>query len=1091
MPGVSIQVALEHRTTYRYDRPVTLGPQVVRLRPAPHARTPILSYSLSVQPEQHFVNWQQDPLGNWMARLVFEAPTDVFEVVVDLIADMGTINPFDFFIEEAAEDFPFTYDAELREELAPYLRTAGAGPLLADWLKGAPNGDIRTLDALVALNQRVAQTVGYSVRMEPGIQTPEVTLERAVGSCRDSAWLLVQALRELGVAARFASGYLIQLKEDIPPLTGPSVKQDFTDLHAWAEAYVPGAGWIGLDATSGLLTSEGHIPLACAAEPSMAAPITGAVSDAEVEFDFANVVTRLHEPPRVTKPYTDEQWDRIDALGRAVDVRLRASDVRLTMGGEPTFVSASDMDAPEWNTEADGGTKHPLAVGFSRRLADRFASGALIRHGQGKWYPGEPIPRWQIGIHWRADGKPLWRDPTLLAAPTEPGRATKADAQALAEAIADGLGIGGEQLVAGYEDTLDALLRESKLPAGAPPELDAPDPEDPRLADAHERAKLIAELDDHDGMPTGWALPLQRVDGDDRWTTGAWHLRRGRLYLIPGDSPMGLRLPLDSLTWVQPYPEPGRSTFATAQALREPVLQTTAPPAPVVASPAPVTALVVELRDGNPCVFLPPIDAPEDAVELIELVERCAAAVGHPVVIEGYAPPGGGVLKSFDVTPDPGVIEVNIHPSETWEELAEKAETLVEEGRLAGLATEKFALDGLHSGTGGGSHLTLGGRTPRDSPFLRRPDLLRSLITLWQHHPSLSYLFSGRFIGPTSQAPRVDEARHENLYELEIAFAEMERLAELGPPPAWQVDRLLRNLLTDLTGNTHRAEFCIDKLYDPGSERGRLGVVELRGFEMAPHPRMALVQSLLVRALVARCWTDPYRGELVRWGTELHDRFLLPFWVEQDISDVVADLRRSGIRFEREWLEPFLDFRFPTLGETVVEGVRIELRMGIEPWNVLGEEQSSGGTARYVDSSLERLQVRVDGLTDGRHVVLCNGIPVPLQKTAVAGTYVGGVRYRAWQPWSALHPTIGIHSPLVFDLADRWSGRSLGGCTYHVVHPGGRSYDTFPVNAAEAEARRASRFEAAGHTPGPIAIPEVSRAGEYPRTLDLRRAPRG
>jgi len=267
-------------------------------------------------------------------------------------------------------------------------------------------------------------------------------------------------------------------------------------------------------------------------------------------------------------------------------------------------------------------------------------------------------------------------------------------------------------------------------------------------------------------------------------------------------------------------------------------------------------------------------------------------------------------------------------------------------------------------------------------------------------------------------------------------------------------------------------------------------VLELRGFEMAPHPRMAMVQALLVRALVARFWMDPYKGELVRWGTELHDRFLLPWWVEHDIADVTADLRRAGIRFEQAWLDPFLDFRFPVLGETVVSDVRMELRMAIEPWNVLGEESGSGGTARYVDSSVERLQLRVDGLTEERHVVLCNGVPVPLQPTGTPGTYVAGVRFRAWQPWSALHPTIGIHGPLVFDLVDRWSRRSLGGCTYHVVHPGGRGYETFPVNAEEAEARRASRFEAAGHTPGPIDVPSDTRPGDYPRTLDLRRAPR-
>ncbi|MBO9532207.1 MAG: transglutaminase family protein [Solirubrobacteraceae bacterium] len=1106
---VGMQVAVEHRTTYRYDRPVQLGPQVIRLRPAAHCRTPILSYSLHVGGGEHFINWQQDPVGNHIARLVFPEPVLEFTVTVDLVADMTVINPFDFFVEESAKEFPFVYDAQLEKELAPYLETRGGpGPLLAGWLAEHTPQGLNTLDTLVELNRRVAGAVGYSVRMEPGVQDPEVTLDREIGSCRDSAWLLVHALRNLGIAARFASGYLVQLAPDRQPLEGPpGPTSDFTDLHAWAEAYLPGAGWVGLDATSGLLTGEGHIPLACTAEPASAAPIAGSIEaheDLHTEFDFANVVTRIHEPPRVTKPYSDEQWERVLDLGRAVDLRLRANDVRLTMGGEPTFVSATDMESAEWNTDADGPTKYGLATALAGRLADRFASGALLRHAQGKWYPGEPLPRWAIGVHWRTDGEPLWNDPALLADPSIPGTASTADAAALAEAIASGLGIDAERLQPAYEDRLDQLMREARLPGGNPPEITDPEEDDARLRDAVGRAALTAELDAAAGQgePTGWALPLHRADGEDRWRSGRWTLRRGRLILLPGDSPMGFRLPLESLTWLMPLPDPEPSRFASRPPLpstgpeagaADPVVQTllTPPPALLTDGAPPITALCVEVRDGHPRVFLPPVPSADHAVELIGIVEQAAAKVGVPIVIEGYPPPGDDRLRSLSVTPDPGVIEVNIHPSETWDELTERTDGLDDDARRLGLATEKFEIDGLHSGTGGGSHVTLGGRTPADSPFLRRPDLLRSMVTYWQHHPSLSYLFSGRFIGPTSQAPRVDEARHENLYELEIAFSEMDRLSKLGPPPAWQVDRLLRNLLTDLTGNTHRAEFCIDKLYDPGSESGRLGIVELRGFEMPPHPQMSLVQGLLVRALIARLWSDPYAHDLVRWGTELHDKFLLPWWVEHDVRDVVGDLRRSGIRFEAEWLEPFLAFRFPLLGETVVDGVRMELRMAVEPWHVLGEESSGTGTSRYVDSSVERLQLRVDEYVEGRHVVLCEGRPVPMQPTGTPGTYVAGVRYRAWQPWSALHPTIGVHSPLVFDLVDRWSGRSLGGCTYHVVHPGGRSYDTFPVNASEAEARRSGRFEAAGHTPGPIEIPQMrDRSGEYPRTLDLRRAPR-
>ena len=1086
---MSIRVALEHRTVYRYDRPVRLGPQSIRLRPAPHSRTPILAYSLKVQPGDHFVNWQQDPFGNHIARLVFPEPTTEFSVTVDLIADMTVINPFDFFLEETAKTWPFAYEPGLRHDLAPYLDVGDPDPVLSDWLAGIPREPMATIDALIEVNRRVNAAVAYSVRMEPGVLSPAEVLTRAVGSCRDSAWLLVHTLRHLGIAARFASGYLVQLAEDQPFGNGshppPAVAQDFTDLHAWAEAYVPGAGWIGLDATSGLLTGEGHIPLSCTPSPAASAPIAGAVEPAEVTFDFSNTVTRSEERPRVTLPYTDEQWAAIDALGHAVDDRLDAGDVRLTMGGEPTFVAAGDMEADEWNTAAMGPTKHGLAVDLALRLADRFAPGALIQHGQGKWYPGEPLPRWEVRVRWRTDGVPLWRDRSLLAHPSgEAGSSTSADARALTEAITDALSLPADAAVPAYEDEAERLLREAREPGGDPPELDDPDPEDPRLADRAAREAFIAQLDAERGDPAGWALPLHRGVGDEAWRTGTWTLRRGgRLFLIPGDSPIGLRLPLTALTWTPPVPDPEPSRFAAVGALeREPAIA-----AVEEIEPPPITALCVELRDGHVHVFLPPLDDLAHAAELLRIVEDAAAETATPVIIEGYAPPsGGGLAQSFSVTPDPGVIEVNIHPSSTWEELVEKAGVLHEEAREIGLASEKFALDGLHTGTGGGAHLTCGGTTPKDSPFLRRPDLLRSLITYWQHHPSLSYLFSGRFIGPTSQAPRVDEARHENLYELEIAFNELARLAEEAdddaPVPAWTVDRLLRNLLTDLTGNTHRAEFCIDKLYDPGTESGRLGIVELRGFEMPPHPQMGLVQSLLVRALIARFWEEPYTGPLVRWGTELHDRFLLPWFCEQDIRTVVAEL--DG--FDPAWLDPFLEFRFPHLGTAHVDGVDIELRMAIEPWHVLGEE-SGAGTARYVDSSLERLQVRVDGMVGERHVLTCNGHRVPLQPTGVAGSYVGGVRYRAWQPWSALHPTIEIHSPLVFDVLDRWTERSMGGCTYHVVHPGGRSYDTFPVNASEAQSRRSNRFEAAGHTPGPVRVPPAVAPGEYPRTLDLRR----
>lgn len=1089
---LSTRVALEHVTTYRFARAVGLSPHIVRLRPAAHSRTPIVSYALDVEPAEHFVTWIQDPAGNQMARIVMPDPVDHLQIRVTLLADLTPINPFDFFVEEGAQTWPFAYPPELWAELAPYSVKEEPGPRLAEWLEGVDRTPAQIIDFIVALNQRVRKAVGYTTRMEAGIQTPEETLERGIGSCRDSAWMLVRALRELGLAARFVSGYAIQLAQ---PDGKPPV--DSADLHAWAETYVPGAGWIGLDATSGYLATEGHIPLACTADPVNAAPVSGATEPVETELTFSTLVTRVSQLPRVTDPYDPETWAAIDALGRSVDARLEAADTRLTMGGEPTYVAAHDQDGDEWNVAALGPTKYPLGAAYARRLAARMAPGAMLLHTQGKWYPGEPLPRWKVGVHWRADGEPLWRDGALLADPSIPGAAVEADAERLIRAITEELGIDGERLLPAYEDPIERAWREAQLPVGAPPSLKtaagtAPDPD--------ERTALVATLDADRGEPAGWVLPLHRAAGEEAWRTGAWHLRRGALFLIPGDSPIGLRLPLEALTWRAAGVEPELSNSVTHPALAP--AGTRPAQATVQMDPEPqatekgqdpplYTALCVRIADGHPHVFLPPLPDFAHAAELVGLVENAASALGLPVVIEGYAPSGDARGRRFDVTPDPGVIEVNIHPSANWPELVDRAGVLDEEAAALDLSAEKFALDGTHTGTGGGAHLTLGAATPADSLFLRRPEVLQSMLTFWQHHPSLSYLFSGRFVGPTCQAPRVDEGRHDSLYQLEVAFGELARMTEEagGRPAPWLIDRTLGNLLVDQTGNRHRAEFCIDKLYSAASEAGRLGVLELRGFEMPPHRQMALVQTLLVRALVARFAEADYEGPLVRWGTELHDRYLLPWWCESDIRDVLADLRRHGIAFPDTWMKPFALFRFPILGEVSTDELRLELRLAIEPWNVLGEAAGSG-SARYVDSSIERIQIRVDGLTPGRHLVACNGREVPMAPTAVPGTAIGSVRYTAWQTWSSLHPTIPVHGPLHVDVFDTWTGAATVGGTYHVSHPGGRSYDTRPVNDAEAQARRASRFVAGASGLTSVQTEASSRAGEYPRTLDLRRVPR-
>jgi len=1163
---MSIHVALNHVTHYRYDRLVGLGPQVVRLRPAPHCRSKILSYSLKVEPaEGHFLNWQQDPFANYQARLVFPNKTREFKVTVDVVVEMAVYNPFDFFLEPGAEEFPFTYDPLLKQELAPYLVADPLTPKFKNFLNSTNRKRRRTIDFLVDLNQQVHKAVAYTIRMEPGVQTPEETLTLASGSCRDSAWMMVQLLRHCGLAARFVSGYLIQLKSDVKALDGPSgTEVDFTDLHAWCEVYLPGAGWIGLDATSGLLAGEGHVPLACTPQPSGAAPIEGGVDKSEVEFSHHMQITRIYESPRVTKPYTEDQWADVMALGDAVDRELVAGDVRLTMGGEPTFVAVDDRDAPEWNTDALGPTKRGFATALVHKLRAQYGLGGFLHFGQGKWYPGEQLPRWALNIYWRADGQPVWADPSLFTDERTPTHYTSEDARRFTYALAHRLSLSDRFIQAGFEDSWYYLWRERRLPVNV-------DPFNSKLDDEMERARLRRVFEQKLDTPVGYVLPIKATDpwanAGAHWATGPWFFRDERMYLMPGDSPMGLRLPLDSLPWVSqadfPYmierdptedrgalpahadlaarysavaAQPGTPDYligkrpataatqrfqsaTTGPATTSTRAQADQQPEPPEYAQVPArhqsahwitrTALCVEVRDprrasgpkaeavgeksGVLYVFMPPLERLEDYLELLAAIEATAKSLGVQLVLEGYPPPRDPRLKLLQVTPDPGVIEVNIHPVTNWKELVDNTEFLYNAAFESRLSAEKFMTDGRHTGTGGGNHFVMGGATPADSPFLRKPELLASLLAYWHNHPSLSYLFSGMFVGPTSQAPRVDEARNDQLYELEIALEQIHaNRAKYGQHmPPWLVDRTLRNILIDVTGNTHRSEFSIDKMYSPDSATGRLGLLELRAFEMPPHPHMSSVQQLLLRALIARFWKTPFQALLTRWGTELHDRFMLPTFIRMDFDDVLADMRAAGYPFDPSWFAPHLEFRFPLVGAVNAAGVELTLRNALEPWHVMGEESAAGGTARYVDSSLERIEVQLKGFNESRYCVTCNGRALPLHPTGTVGEYVAGVRYKAWNPPSSLHPTIGVHAPLTFDIVDTWMKRSLGGCTYHVAHPGGRSYDTFPVNAFEAESRRLARFSTLGHTPGLLHVPpatiNVPGSKEFPFTRDMRR----
>jgi uncharacterized protein (DUF2126 family) len=1077
-----------------------LGPHTIRLRPATHTKAKIETYGLHVDPPCK-LQWQQDPAGNHVARLTFGSnAVGSLELLVEMAVDVRPVNPFDFFIDAACMTMPFAYPGEITQDLAPYLDISDPayvhGELFDAFQRELPV-EGKTIDLLVSLNRAVHERLRYVIREEVGVWTPEETLREGRGSCRDSAVLLVALLRSRGLAARFVSGYLIQLTDEgMIPDEPRGVSRDVVDLHAWAEVYLPGGGWVGLDATSGLLCGEGHIPLACSARPAAAGAVDGTSDVVADELSFEMKVGRLGHEPRPTAPFPEETWSELVAAGERVDKVLDDQNMNLTVGGEPTFTSRLHPEAPEWNEAALGPTKWQQGLALAATLRDRIARGGVILHGSGKQYPGESLPRWTLEIIYRSDGTHLARNRPI--GPTGSRSPTLTDAGRLIEALATRLGVADGLAQPGFEDPWQQLHEESLVALGV-------DPHKADLKDSEARRRLARLLDRGLAAQVGYALPLE-AGPSGGWLSDRWTFRRERLYLVPGESPMGLRLPLDSIGGHPPAPpdeepydgatDPRRSDLAdeakqakVRDALRSLPLKPTDThePIPRRSSIRGIrTALCVEPRDGMLFVFLPPLKSAAGFCDLVRAIDDTSATLDIPVMLEGYPPPKSPELLHFSVTPDPGVLEVNLPPTRSSREHLELLESVFEAALLCGLTAEKYQLDGRQAGSGGGNHITLGGPTPLSSPFVRHPDLLASLLTFAQHHPSLSYLFTGLFVGPTSQAPRVDEARHDSLYELEIALARAHQQGGDSPPP-WLTDALFRHMLVDVSGNTHRAEVSIDKLFDPGTPHGRQGIVELRAFEMPPHVRMAAAEVALVRSLIASFGKEPYKGKLVRWGQVLHDRFLLPTWLWRDFEEVLAHLDRHGLPLPAEAYRAQLEFRCPIVGALQAGDVRVELRNAIEPWNVLGEEMGRTGTARYVDSSMERVEVRVDGLVPERHLVTVNGHVLPVRPTGTAGEHVGGVRFRAWAPPHSLHPHIGIHHPLHFDILDTWGKRSMGACAYHVWHPEGQGYDKPPLTRFEASARRAQRFTSASPTPYP-AIPRPAYAhADAPYTLDLRR----
>jgi uncharacterized protein (DUF2126 family) len=1074
-----VRLLVQHRSRYHYPNPAVLGAHTLRLRPSAHTRARVETYRLAVTPEPT-LRWQQDPYGNHVARIELgpERPVRELEILVELAVDVRPVNPFDFLLDDLAERVPFAYPDELRRELAPFLGDSGdpafaRGERFAAFDAELPRAG-ETITLLTQLNRAVNQRVRYVIREEAGVFTPEVCLREGRASCRDSAVLLTALLRARGLAARFVSGYLIQLTDEgMLPDQPKGVSRDVVDLHAWCEVFLPGACWVGLDATSGLLCGEGHIPLACASSPALAAPLEGTSDTPATEVSFSMAVGRLGHEPRPTTPYEPEVWAALQSAGTAVDARLAAAGVRLTMGGEPTFNSRLHPDAPEWNGEALGPTKWAQGRALAGELVRRLAPGAVLLDRPGKHYPGESLPRWALEIIGRREGAPLWPERAGLA---PPGPSDPSASRRLAEAIAGALGVERAALHAAYEDPWRLLQDEADVPV----EVDAARA---RLDDPEERRRLARVLQRGPTAIVGWVLPLAPAADRGGWLAERWQFRRGSLFLLPGDSPLGLRLPLRALSpGAPPLPvEEAPVAPRDPRQAKEPVRAAAGAPAGIR------TALCVEERDGRLCVFLPPQPSFARFAQLIGAVDAARAATGLAVDLEGYAPPAAPEARRFSVTPDPGVLEVNVPPTASLPEYEALIEEVFGAALHTGLHAEKYLIDGRMAGSGGGHHITLGGPSPLASPFLERPDLLASLVTFTQHHPSLSYLFAGLFVGPTSQAPRVDEARHDSLYELEIALSRAFEPGAAAPP--WLTDLLFRHLLVDVTGNTHRAEISIDKLFDPQTAHGRQGLVELRAFEMPPHPRLVVAQMLLARALVASFAARPYRAPLVRWGQALHDKFLLPHALWRDFEGVLAHLESAGLGLPADGYRPFLELRCPVVGTLQAGDVTLEVRNALEPWHVLGEELTAGGTSRFVDSSLERIEVRADNLVPERHVVLVNGHRLPLQPTPTAGGFVGGVRFRAWAPPHSLQAHLGIHHPVRLDVVDTWARRSLGGCAYHVWHPEGRAFDSPPLTRFEAAARRAQRFTVDGPAPWPVVPVPAPRAGDAPWTLDLRRLP--
>ena len=1028
------RIALTHRIHHRFDRRVQLSTHWLRVRPAPHFKG-IEAYSLRVEAEPHFLNWLRDPYENHLARLDLPEPVFALGLNLEIVARLDATNPFDFLMEPYAASYPFEYPEQLRKELAPYLRIDRPGPRFSDWLSGLDRKGKYIVDKLGEITGQVCQRIPTTGSSGPGWVDLEALLQRGCGSPWETAWLLTLSLRGMGLAARFTSGYWVRL-------SASETVADTVSTHAWSEVFLPGAGWIGLDPASGLCTAEGYIPLASAPDPLRTIPASGYHEACREERSEAIALRRL-VPVTPAWPYGESVWADIRALGTRIDADLAARDVKLSLGTGLSFVSVENSGTAEWTTAALGPDKRQVAERLLAAMGSRLCSGGIFQVGQGDWYGGEELPRWRLGCFQRSDGRPIWRNPELLGwRRRRPMIVRSDDVRVFAETLARGLRISPSFFIAAHEDGLHQLWTSQMSVDWLPT------PEE--LREPEQRRAVATCLSARHGEPAGLVLPLRWDSVRQRWASGVWSFRRRGLFLIPGKSALGFRLPIESL----PVGEAGvadnehercqteeRSVLPEVcgeLSARYTTLGTTGDVVEEADSLAPAsrpprTALALEMRDGQLYVFLPPLTHLEHYLDLVGAVEAAALQTGIPVVLEGYEPPEDHRLRRLLLEPEPGVLKVWLPDVRSWTSQQDVMAAAYEEAARFGLRAERITGAGQRLPPGGGAELVLGGENPIESPFLRRPELLRSLIIYWQRHPSLSYLFAGRLVGPDGPAPRPDEGRDDALYELTLALDRIPKGDDVRP---WVPDRLLRHLLADPAGNMQRAEIRMDLLYAPDRPSQRLGKMMLRAFEALPDARLAAVQSLVVIGIVAALARQPGQAQPVEWGTLLHDRFMLPRVLWDDFGAVLGDLAEAGYPLQTEWFEPILDLRFPILGHIQLGDITLELRKAHEPWPLLAEEAAGAGMVRFLDSANERLQIRFAGLAPARFTVTCNGFHVPLRETGIRGEYVAGVRYKVWNPPSTLHPTVlPVHS-LVIDLIDTWTGKVVGGCTYFPPRPG-------------------------------------------------------